>query len=249
MVNKKGDKFVLAGRWLRPIVWLNSTIEQRLRYQIPLRILRREKGNILEVGCGSHGITRFYPRLVIGTDICFGRISMGWLKPVYASACKLPFPDNSFSSVLSVDMLEHLSFQERKVAIEELVRVASRVLIIAVPCDEALSADRRLAKTLKSSDVPQWLQEHLNQGIPTSQEIENMLCDALSQKGFRYGLKVQGNVNIHLWYWLALTAHWLPIRLLVHPLLLLLSPLFNHIAHRQPCYRQVFTVTFKQVCL
>ncbi len=235
---------VISGSWLRPIVWLTSTVEQRLRYDIPLKLFRASRGTILEVGSGSHGITRFLSRPVTGADVAFGRIRLGWLKQVRATACNLPFAENEFEEVLSIDMLEHLAAGDREKALEEIVRVASRRIVLGVPCSDAVSVEHRLANRLKGRLRPAWLTEHLQYGLPEADSVERMLRTAVDRKGVPYTLEVRGNVNVAVWYWLALTSHLKILKHLVHMPLLLLTPLLGRWMHSAPCYRKIFIVTY-----
>jgi SAM-dependent methyltransferase len=92
------------------------------------------RGRVLEVGCGSWGLAAWHPRLsVIGVDMRFAEARVANLIPLVADATRLPFPDGAFEAVVSSDMLEHIPPVNRRAAVEELIRVASRILVLGVP--------------------------------------------------------------------------------------------------------------------
>ncbi len=113
--------------------------EVALRYlHIVEEIKKKDKNmKILEVGSGGLGIAPYLKRPVTGVDTKFDPPFHPLLKKVKASALKMPFKNNSYDIVLSVDMLEHMSKKDRIKAINEMFRIARRKVIIAVPCGKA----------------------------------------------------------------------------------------------------------------
>ncbi len=55
------------------------------------------------------------------------------------SACSLPFEDNSFDTVLSIESLEHMYTDEIELAFKEMYRVAKDKIIISTPPSFAVS--------------------------------------------------------------------------------------------------------------
>lgn len=98
-------------------------------------------GRLLEVGAGGGGIADVFPGIdekldteLVVTDIIRGKLRKTGNSFV-SDASQLPFRSSSFDGVICVDVLEHLHFEVRGRAIEELKRVSKRVLVIHVPCD------------------------------------------------------------------------------------------------------------------
>lgn len=229
----------------RPISWVwrvLPSLDQRLRYEEPIRWLRSADGPLLEVGSGTHGITRYLKRTTIGVDSRFGRFNLGHLEPVHGSVLQLPFGEGQFNHVLSVDMLEHIPPGLRPEAIQELVRVAKKRLVLVVPCEGGREADRRLAKWLKPFGVPAWLEEHLTHGLPARREVRGWLEAALKAKQQPYRITEVEGLSANWWFWLALTGHWLPIRLLLHGLLLPFASRLSRWGRQKPAYRVAFLV-------
>lgn len=52
---------------------------------------------------------------------------------VIATGVSLPFKENSFDAVFSLDVLEHINKEERKKFVKELMRVAEEKVIICAP--------------------------------------------------------------------------------------------------------------------
>lgn len=79
-------------------------------------------GKLLDLGCGvGHSYHLLAPRETVGVDIDPQALSGQERETVVADMRELPFADASFSSVLSVQSLEHVPDPERAVA--EVARV------------------------------------------------------------------------------------------------------------------------------
>ena len=140
---------------------------------------------ILEVGSGRAGIVLF---LKPGTArVCMADQAATNVLPRYsakaeyvrADACHLPISDASFPVVVSVDTLEHIPRAVRSAFLRELKRVAKETLILTCPLDsqdgrfQAGKADAQLRDELRKRNrrVPRWLEEHLQWGHPTAEEL------------------------------------------------------------------------------
>ena len=107
-------------------------------------------------------------------------------KRVCANAWQLPFENNTFDVAVSLDTLEHLSHETRPQFLSELKRVASQAVILTCPAQSkdglfrGRDADIRLLETIehRGGAPPQWLQEHLQCGHPTVEEILSSLPGA-----------------------------------------------------------------------
>jgi 2-polyprenyl-6-hydroxyphenyl methylase/3-demethylubiquinone-9 3-methyltransferase len=112
-----------------------------------LRTLGNVEGKrILDLGCGKGRVSRRLEdagACVIGLDPSFGMLQhAGNLPGVQASACRLPFRDESFDAVIAVEVFEHLG--DVDAAIAECARVCRTGATLAVldKNRHALNADR-----------------------------------------------------------------------------------------------------------
>jgi SAM-dependent methyltransferase len=79
-------------------------------------------GRVLDLGCGvGHSYDRLAPRETVGVDIDPAALSGQDRETVVADMRQLPFAEDSFSSVLAVQSIEHVPDPER--AIMEAARV------------------------------------------------------------------------------------------------------------------------------
>ncbi len=113
-------------------------------YEPILRILKKEnaffrKKKVLDVGSGTGTFIRVLRKVfkssfeAVGTDISpFGRKfhKDKRIKFILADARKLPFKDESFDFVFSIDMLEHILNPQE--AIEEMYRVTKKGGLILI---------------------------------------------------------------------------------------------------------------------
>jgi SAM-dependent methyltransferase len=121
---------------------------------------------------------------------------------VCADACSLPFRDSAFDAAVSLDTVEHLPRTARPIFIEELKRVAKHGIVITCPLEsadglfEAREPDLRLSAVIARGNgvQPGWLQEHLQQGHPTREELLEVLP----------GAQVIGSDNCEAWLRFAL---------------------------------------------
>ncbi len=111
-------------------------------------------GNVLDVGCGmgllvrtlvergvdAHGLDVAERVIRHGQTLSPGRFHLG-------SILKMPFPDESFHTVVSTDCFEHLAETDVPRAMLELRRVARRNLIIRLATTE--DRDRRWHLTIR----------------------------------------------------------------------------------------------------
>jgi hypothetical protein len=142
-------------------------LDWAIRYEPIVSFINKRKDtvrNVLEIGSGSYGLAHYLDhKKVIGVDISFPSPVSPNIVPVTASAAKLPFVDNAFDIVVSSDMMEHLDEATRKLAVQELARVASRYVIIGFPCGDAgKKVDRKIEGVLRKRGIPlpPWLTEH-----------------------------------------------------------------------------------------
>jgi hypothetical protein len=129
------------------------------------------RGSILDVGCGSHGLACAFPDTpFVGTDVLFPRRVSPSMVGVRTIPGPLPFADNAFDTVLSLDTLEHVPRPERQGFVREMTRVAARKVVLACPSDEVQAYDDFLRDQI-GDPVPEWLAEHYECALPSPAEI------------------------------------------------------------------------------
>lgn len=96
--------------------------------------------NLLDIGCGEGYITNEIAALksssVTGIDLGEeplkkAKSRYGYIEFIKCSAYRLPFNDNIFDAVATIEILEHLDNPEK--ALEEIKRVAKKWIIFSVP--------------------------------------------------------------------------------------------------------------------
>jgi SAM-dependent methyltransferase len=168
-----------------------------IRYAPIVNFVKKHSGSVLEIGSGSHGVAFYLPDVpIVGTDIEFISPIQKNLCPVIASVDNLPFTNNSFDLVISSDMLEHIAEDFRSRAVQEILRVARKYVIIGFPSgDIAERTDRQIYASLKQLKIaaPPWLLEHFNNPYPTSASV----MKALPQEGLSTKVLANGNCVLH----------------------------------------------------
>ncbi len=140
-----------------------------------------ETGSVLEVGCGPQGIARYLKNNVTGLELQKIQPAVSNLQIIEGSITAIPFPDDSFDYVVCSDVLEHLPAETRLTAISEIIRVARKKCFIQGPYGNiSFQAEKMLADTFRRMGMllPQWLEEHLANGLPKLGETIKGIVDA-----------------------------------------------------------------------
>ena len=91
----------------------------------------------------------------------------------------LPFADESFDAVASLEVLEHIAPEGRRFFIEECLRVARRGLVLTCPngVDEVVAAEKLAAKAyqFRHGRPHPCLSEHDQCGLPPPEEVLSLL--------------------------------------------------------------------------
>lgn len=155
--------------------------EVAIRYlPIVAEINRFNYQTILEVGSGGLGIAPYLGRKVVGLDTKFYPPFYPLLEQKIGSGLKIPFPNKSFDMVVSVDTLEHIPKLERKNVITEMLRVAKKEIIIAVPTGKQSEDQDKILnnvyKKIYGKTFP-FLDEQIGLGLPSVEEIQKIMGD------------------------------------------------------------------------
>jgi len=180
-----------------------QNLDTALRYERAIALfadLYRPDLSILEIGSGSAGITEFLNHPVTGVDTDFERTAerhSKLLNQVHGAADNLPLQSASYDVVVCLDMLEHVPTAVRRVCLREMLRVLrpGGRCILAFPADESGERlDRRLNDAYRQvhAVAHPWVAEHIERGLPKTQEIVSTL-KAIG------GNSIRVKVRKHLW--------------------------------------------------
>lgn len=173
--------------------------DRLIRYLPVLDFIRKYKpARILEVGSNSKGLGEWWDGKFTGVDMDFPEKTVQNMKAVVGSADKLPFHDKSFDLVFSLDTFEHLEKKARGKALEEMLRVCKRTVIIGYPCGKG--AEELSRKMLgwfekRNSGTAKWMEEHVSLGLPSEELVDKSHLSHLSYKSY-------GNENLFVCEWL-----------------------------------------------
>jgi SAM-dependent methyltransferase len=164
------------------------------------------KISVLEIGSGSVGISHFikYAGLKKKCDLTLADIDVNALSKVKSEKTvaiygdSLPFEDDTFDVVISLDTLEHIPKDKRQKFLSEIKKAAKKTTLLHFvaydPPEQFLSkdADQKYQKwhTKKFHKPDKWTAEHLMIDPPTIQEINDILPGAL----------ITGTQNINAWF-------------------------------------------------
>ncbi len=220
-----------------------------LRYLPVISVLKQTvspTNEVLEVGSGGLGIAPYLKSRVIGLDLTFPPPLDKHLLPVKASALDIPFTNNSFPAVISLDMLEHIPPDGRKSAIYEMIRVAKTLVCIGVPCGSLAQAqDEALAILYKKSHAHNFhfLAEQVEYGLPSKEWLAGAIVEQAHLLNKKIEMTSQGNINLQLRMFLM--KGWISQNIIVNiffrKVLLLAIPLLR-LLNQEPTYRQLFFV-------
>ena len=214
----------------------NWNLDAALRYlPVAAHLDRGGAEQVLDVGFGGAGLSLYWGRPTIALDVSLPEALEGSLiRPVLGTAAALPFRDRSIEVIVSCDVLEHIPRTGRPEAVSEMIRVARRQMIVAVPCGRsAHQAEEEVANIYrkKTREDHPWLQEHLDHGLPDATELESTIRSLAEEQGRRADIRVQKNTNLKIWKWVF--RHYFgggPRKArLIRYYLLALMPLLRHI--------------------
>lgn len=107
---------------------------------------------------------------------------------------KLPFENNSFSTVCAIDVIEHIEPKKRKGFLKELLRVAGEKVILSFPIGTKkhieYEKEVKIWLSRKGKDVA-YLDEHINYGLPTASQILKIT------KEYKTNIFYSGNLKVN----------------------------------------------------
>jgi SAM-dependent methyltransferase len=167
-------------------------IAARMLHEMLSNLPEQNGPQVLDAGCGAGGVAGFLGDLeVAGVDLETPGACPRNLTFQQASVLDLPFSDRAFPVVACIDVIEHLPLNARKRALQELVRVAGRAVLITCPngqVAERADAEFRRSLDVRGHTVPEWLLEHQAQPYPTSSAVANNLREAAHTGGRSLGI-------------------------------------------------------------
>ncbi|MCB0867866.1 MAG: class I SAM-dependent methyltransferase [Solirubrobacterales bacterium] len=141
--------------------------------------------SILDVGGNRGELAMFLPDAAVTT------VNMASEDADYTFDGKtLPFEDKSFDLAVSVDVLEHIPRELRQRHFDELLRVARRGVIVSCPygSPEHVEAERDLTVWYRevTGKGHRFLEEHIERGLPTGEELETLAATGGHRNRVRY---------------------------------------------------------------
>ncbi len=133
---------------------------------------------------------------------------------IQGSALTMSFADNSFDVVVSCDVLEHISYDDRPMFLKESARVTKDLMIVAAPFNlegvrPAEISANKYYKDMTGEDH-RWLFEHLLDELPDLERAKHVLADS--------NMQVDSFSHTALDYWQLVTrAGFLMAQAPVHP--------------------------------
>ncbi len=160
-----------------------------------LQTLGLDAPSVLEVGANRQRLLgQFLPQATfLYTDL---HVEGDEKDFVVADATALPFTDQQFDAVVSLDVLEHIPADLRTRAIAEMARVAGRAVIVGFPPERPwveqaeVEANGRWHELFGEDYV--WLQEHKEFGLVQTAEVVQTF-EAAGMEVLRFG---QGNATL-----------------------------------------------------
>lgn len=221
------------------------------RYLAAKSIIQRQNLSapaILDVGSSGMGLSIYWqggPAHLIDLDPVYPAYHLSECQ-VQATAERLPFEDKSFDVVVSIDMLEHVPPDQRAAVIKDMLRVSSRLLVLAVPAGpDAQAQDAEVARRYKDrrGQSFKFVEEHILYGLPEPQAISGWIAGALKQLDRVGRVEMQNNANLFMrsvamqWF---IEDRWG----LLQKAMLVAMPVLYRLSWG-PCYRKIFVVSLE----
>jgi hypothetical protein len=234
---------------LKNIVLPDETwsLDVDLRYLPVARFVKRhaKHARILDVGSSALGITPYLASSVVGADSSFPDAIADRLLPV-VTRYPLPFRDDSFDIVLSLDTFEHVPREHRQAFLTEMMRTARRYVIIGFPEGKAAEdhdAEMEHFFTRQHGSPHAYFLEHREFQVPRGSEFQEYLACAALETGKTVDLKKEKNVNIGLRsFFMRLVWHRNRLLQQLYTVATSMSR-WDRLFHFGTCYRSIYYLT------
>lgn len=128
--------------------------------------------SLLDVGGSLGEIKKFLSNIkVVTTDVVTGA-------DVLYDGHKLPFPEEAYDYVVSIDTLEHIPIDRRVSLISQMVNISKKKTILIAPfaSTEHEQYEKKLVEkfNLAKKTVPSYLLEHRKYGLITSTQLDEV---------------------------------------------------------------------------
>ncbi len=139
-----------------------------------------QKFKVLDVGGRGNILKKFLPKdEVFYLDPFVDSEDDNFIK---GDGCAMPLEDGSFDWVASADVFEHIPKEKRETFLKENVRVAKFGVILAAPfwskeVEQAEINANENYKNFSSGKNHMWLIEHIKNGLPKEEEIEEFITN------------------------------------------------------------------------
>lgn len=149
--------------------------DQYQRYSTAADLLRglglSDGARVLEVGAAPGPLERFLPEMELFFTDRYGEHAGRY---VVADGAKLPFRDEAFDAVVTLDTLEHVPAPDRPAFLAECRRVSRDLVVLSAPhaspyVDLAEDALHAFVKARFGTSFT-FLEEHRGNGLPVSEE-------------------------------------------------------------------------------
>jgi hypothetical protein len=181
------SKFVDPLSMIGAILWA-SDVSFTKRYSAVKNELL--PGNVLDLGSDGKSILSYQGIETFSIDLTHKEGI-----DVIASMSDLPFKDNSFSNVVSVDSLEHIPQKNRIRTLKEMQRVAKRRVIIHCPLEDGVKFRAKKYDIL----FQQWFIKRFEQpNYFTAEHINNVEPNPAMLQSLGFNIFPKGNVDVWL---------------------------------------------------
>lgn len=139
---------------------------------------QNQKFRILDVGGRGNLLKKFLPRDdIFYIDPYIQTTEKNFIK---GDGCSMPLENESFDWVTSADVFEHVPEENREKFLAENIRVARTGVILAAPffSEEIQEAEKNANenfKILSNGSDHVWLREHIDNGLPMENSVEEFL--------------------------------------------------------------------------
>jgi SAM-dependent methyltransferase len=164
--------------------WENEMLQDENnmeRFRATASYIKDDVKTILDAGCGNgvflNYLNKEKPQLVLeGVDRSLKALEYVKVKKKVGDISSLPYTDNSFDCISCLEVLEHLPIQAYEQALDELVRVSKKYLILSVPYNERLEDSYTKCPSCKSI---------FNFELHLRRFTEHEFSDMLNTRGFK----------------------------------------------------------------